>query len=139
MDHAHQGESPVSASTSEDVAQCLRVGVRALASDELVSLLLGGSRTTSRRLMRRHGSLRAIGGRTVGELAREPGLNYRRAARLLAAFEITVGSHVTEIAGVVADIPELPWPELWALAEASDVRCPDGHAAERIRAAIESP
>ena len=60
------------------------------------------------------------------------------AKRLLAAFDIAVGSTVTEIGGVVATIPDLPPQELWALAEASDVRCPDAGAAERMMAAIDA-
>ncbi|HUX77982.1 MAG TPA: chorismate synthase [Anaerolineae bacterium] len=57
---------------------------------------------------------------------------------LLAAFGIRVGSVVTEIGGVVAAVPDLPPEELWALAEASDVRCPDEEAAGRMRAAIDA-
>ena len=57
--------------------------------------------------------------------------------QLLAVFEIAVGSAVTEIGGVVAEIPDLPPAELWALAETSDVRCPDAEAAERMREAID--
>jgi chorismate synthase len=60
------------------------------------------------------------------------------AKRLLAAFDITVGSTVTEIGGVIARIPDLLPQELWALAEASDVRCPDADAAERMMAAIDA-
>jgi chorismate synthase len=56
---------------------------------------------------------------------------------LLAVFDIVVGSYVVEIGGVVAAIPDLPPGELWALAEASDVRCPDEEAVERMRAAID--
>jgi chorismate synthase len=56
---------------------------------------------------------------------------------LLSAFDILIGSYVTEIGGVVATVPELPVSELWALAEASDVRCPDAEAAARMRAAID--
>jgi chorismate synthase len=59
------------------------------------------------------------------------------AKQLLAVFEITAGSVVTEIGGVVAEIPDLPLAELWTLAEASDVRCPDAEAAERMRDAID--
>jgi len=44
---------------------------------------------------------------------------------LLAQFEISVGSYVSEIGGIVAAIPQLPHDERWALAEASAVRCPD--------------
>ena len=65
---------------------------------------------------------------------------------LLAEFGSAVGSYVSEIGGivagviggVVADVPDLPPEELWALAEASDVRCPDEAAAARIRAAIDA-
>jgi chorismate synthase len=57
---------------------------------------------------------------------------------LLAAFGIAVGSAVTEIGGIVAAVPALPPEELWALAEASDVRCPGEEAAGRMRAAIDA-
>lgn len=59
------------------------------------------------------------------------------AKQLLAAFDVAVGSYVSEIGGVVADIPDLPPAELWDLAEASDVRCPDAAAAGRMRDAID--
>lgn len=55
----------------------------------------------------------------------------------LAQFGITVGGYVTGIGEVDAAIPdELPYPERFALAEASDVRCPDPAAAEAMRQAI---
>ena len=57
---------------------------------------------------------------------------------LLAEFGIAVGSFVAEIGGVVAEVPALPPHELWALAEASDVRCPDEAAAKRMREAIDA-
>ena len=57
---------------------------------------------------------------------------------LLAAFGVAVGSYVIEIGVVVATIPDLPSEELWARAEASDVRCPDGTAAEQMRIAIDA-
>ncbi len=57
---------------------------------------------------------------------------------LLAAFDIAIGSYVAEIGGVAATIPDLTPQELWALAEGSDVRCPDEEAAERMRAAIDA-
>ncbi len=57
---------------------------------------------------------------------------------LLAACEVTVGSYVVEIGGVVATAPDLPPEELWALAEASDVRCPDEEAAAHMREAIDA-
>jgi chorismate synthase len=58
------------------------------------------------------------------------------ARRLLAEFGIRIGSYVTEIGGVVADIPGLPLEELWARAEESDVRCPDPEGAQRMRERI---
>ena len=57
---------------------------------------------------------------------------------LLGAFDIELGSVVTEIGGVVAQVPDRPWPQLWAAAELSDVRCPDEAAAERMRARIDA-
>ena len=60
------------------------------------------------------------------------------AKQLLAVFSVAVGSYVIEIGGVVAAIPDLPPEELWALAEESDVRCPDEEAAGRMRAAIDA-
>ncbi len=59
------------------------------------------------------------------------------AKQLLAAFDIVIGSYVVEIGGVVATMPALPPAGLWALAEASDVHCPDEDAAARMRAAID--
>ena len=56
---------------------------------------------------------------------------------LLAQFGIAVGSYVSEIGGVVASIPAVSVAELWLLAEASDVRCPDEVAASEMRVAID--
>jgi chorismate synthase len=57
---------------------------------------------------------------------------------LLAEFDVAVGSVVVEIGGVVAQIPDLAWPELWALAESSDVHCPDEAASVKMREAIDA-
>jgi chorismate synthase len=57
---------------------------------------------------------------------------------LLAQFGIAVGSYVTEIGGAIAQAPNLPAAELWRLAEASDVRCPDENAAAQMRSAIDA-
>ena len=57
---------------------------------------------------------------------------------LLAACDVTVGSYVVEIGGVVTTVPDLPLEELWSLAEASDVRCPDENAATQMREAIDA-
>jgi len=56
---------------------------------------------------------------------------------LLAQFGIAVGSCVTEIGGIVARLLDLPLPDLWGLADASDVRCPDEEAAAAMRSAID--
>ena len=63
----------------------------------------------------------------VGALARQ----------LLGHFGAAVGSYVTEIGGVDGQIPDLPDEELWALAEASDLRCPDAEAADQMRERID--
>jgi chorismate synthase len=57
---------------------------------------------------------------------------------LLDEFEVAVGGYVAEIGGVMAKVPDVGWPELWARAEASDVRCPDEVAAVEIRAKIDA-
>lgn len=57
--------------------------------------------------------------------------------KLLCELGIAIGSYVTEIGAVQADIPAAPLSELWASAEASDVRCPDESAAEAMRRHID--
>jgi chorismate synthase len=60
------------------------------------------------------------------------------AKQLLAVFDTTIGSYVVEIGSVAASIPDLPPEELWARAEASDVRCPDEDSARQMREAIDA-
>ncbi len=60
------------------------------------------------------------------------------AKQLLTVLDIVIGGYVVEIGGVVATRPDLPPAGLWALAEASDVHCPDEDAAARMRAAIDA-
>jgi chorismate synthase len=55
----------------------------------------------------------------------------------LARFDTQVGGYVAAIGDVTADLGEMPYPERFALAEVSDVRCPDAAAAGRMRARIE--
>jgi chorismate synthase len=57
---------------------------------------------------------------------------------LLTACDVAVGSYVAEIGGVIAPVPDLPPEELWALAETSDVRCPDEEAATQMRETIDA-
>ncbi|HEX7592603.1 MAG TPA: chorismate synthase [Anaerolineae bacterium] len=59
------------------------------------------------------------------------------ARQLLAEFGIVVGSHVLEIGGVRAEIPDAPYPDIFLRAQASDVTVADAASAERIRARIE--
>lgn len=60
--------------------------------------------------------------------------------RLLAEFGIHVQGYVVSVGDVEADLPDLPdavgYQARFAAAEASDVRCPDPQAAERIHTAI---
>jgi len=57
--------------------------------------------------------------------------------KLLAEFGIQVYGYVTAIGDVIADLPTTDdYAARFAAAEASDVRCPDPAAAERMRAAI---
>jgi chorismate synthase len=59
------------------------------------------------------------------------------ARRLLEEFGIQVFSHVLELGGVRAErLPER-WEEVRERAEASDVRCADPEAAERMRRAVD--
>ncbi len=58
--------------------------------------------------------------------------------QILRACGIAVGSYVAELGNVAATIPDLPLRELWAAAEASDVRCPDPVAAEAMRRHIDA-
>lgn len=64
---------------------------------------------------------------------------------LLQEFGIAVGSYVVEIGGVDTQVPDgstelevVPVRELWARAEADDLRCPDPAASARMRAAIDA-
>jgi len=57
---------------------------------------------------------------------------------LLAELGIYLGGYVVQIGGVDAEVPDLVPTELWDLAEASDVRCPDHVAAAQMHMAIDS-
>jgi len=71
------------------------LGPAALADGELLALQLGsGTRGRSaldlaRELLARYGSLAELAGREMGELARHRGVGPARAARLVAAFELS--------------------------------------------------
>ena len=56
---------------------------------------------------------------------------------LLHEVGIVIGSYVVQIGSAAASLPDsLPYPERFALAEESEVRCPDPAVAEAMRAAI---
>jgi chorismate synthase len=59
------------------------------------------------------------------------------ARQLLAEFGIVIGSHVLEIGGVRAEIPQIAYTEIFARAQSSDVAVADDASAEKIRARIE--
>jgi chorismate synthase len=55
---------------------------------------------------------------------------------LLGQFGIQIGGYVASIGEVSSDCADLSYDERFRLAEESDVRCPDGDAAEQMRARI---
>jgi chorismate synthase len=59
------------------------------------------------------------------------------AKALLAQFGVRVGSYVVQIGGVEALLPDVPFSELLAQAETSEVRCPDSRASQEMCERIE--
>jgi chorismate synthase len=57
--------------------------------------------------------------------------------KFLAEFGVRVGSYVTQIGAVKADVREMPLEERLRRAADSDVQCPDERAADAMRAHIE--
>ncbi len=55
----------------------------------------------------------------------------------LAQFDIRVGGYVQALGDISADLTGMPYPERFARAEESDVRCPDAEAADRMHIRIE--
>jgi chorismate synthase len=54
--------------------------------------------------------------------------------QFLAVFEIVIGSYVTSIGEVTADIPaDMPYPERFATAEENDLRCPVPESVGKMR------
>ncbi len=76
------------------VARLRALGPEALSSEELLALVLASGRprqpalALAQALLRRFGSLRGLGARTLGELMTERGMGVSRAATLVAAIEI---------------------------------------------------
>lgn len=56
--------------------------------------------------------------------------------RLLAEFDIVVGSYVVEIGSAVADLDGLSYEQRFATAETSDVRCPTDEGSDAMREEI---
>ncbi len=54
----------------------------------------------------------------------------------LAQFGIVVGGYVASLAEIVGEFAHIPFPERFTLAEASEVRCPDRQASEKMLARI---
>lgn len=85
-----------------------------------------------------HSNLRLVSERSS---ARETAMRVAVGAvaqALLGQFGVSIGSIVQAIGGVQAALPDLPWPQLFALAEQSDVRCPDAAAAAAMRQRIDA-
>jgi chorismate synthase len=59
------------------------------------------------------------------------------AKALLSELGVRTGAHVVAIGGVTAPVSDLPWEELFARAEESEVRCPDPEASARMIARID--
>ncbi|MBI5304263.1 MAG: chorismate synthase [Chloroflexi bacterium] len=59
------------------------------------------------------------------------------ARQLLAEFGIILGSHVLEIGGIIAQVPSIPYAEIFSRAQASDVIVADETSATKIRERIE--
>lgn len=58
--------------------------------------------------------------------------------KLLAAFGIRVGSYVTEIGGVVADLTQLSLEDRLRLAAESEMNCPSAASSEAMRARVQA-
>ena len=90
----------------------LRWSASSLNDAELLALFLStGVKGRSaieigRDLIRKFGSLSALGGMPVGELARERGLGVAKASKLAAAFELGVRVARERVASAVLDTPE---------------------------------
>ena len=57
--------------------------------------------------------------------------------KLLSTFSVRIMSHVVEVAGIKAEIPDLPAEEIFKRAEASELRCPDGDAERKMKERID--
>lgn len=55
------------------------------------------------------------------------------ARKLLGQFGVQLGAYVTQIGPIQANLPDIPYPERFALAEANDVRCPDQTQVDAMR------
>jgi DNA repair protein RadC len=90
-----------------------QLGAAALDNAELMALFLStGTRGRSaieigRDLVRKYGSLGALGGLPVGELAKEHGIGLAKASKLAAAFELGIRVAREQVRNTPLDTPEL--------------------------------
>ncbi len=89
------------------------LGPSALDNAELMALFIStGTRGRSaidigRGLIRKYGSMSALGGLPVGELAKEHGLGLAKASKLAAAFELGARVAREQMRGISLETPEL--------------------------------
>lgn len=90
-----------------------RLGAAALDNSELMALFISsGTKGRSaihigRDLIQKYGSLGALGGLPVSELAKEPGLGLAKASKLAAAFELGIRVAREQLRHTQLDCPEL--------------------------------
>ena len=58
--------------------------------------------------------------------------------QFLNHFGIKIGGYVISIGNIKADLPKLTYPEIFSLAEKSEIRCPDPVGVEKIKDEIEA-
>lgn len=86
---------PSTLSDAELLALFIHTGTRGMSAIDL-----------SNRLIRKHGSLSALGALDVGELAKEHGLGKAKAARLVGVFELGIRVSREQIHSQALDCPE---------------------------------
>lgn len=90
-----------------------RLGPAALDNAELMALFIStGTKGRSaidigRELIRKYGSMGALGGLPVGELSKEKGLGLAKASKLAAAFELGIRVAREQMQDISLDTPEL--------------------------------
>jgi len=113
------GEQALTSSRIQDMPQHLRPreklarhGAAALKDDELLALFISsGTKGASAieiggNLLRRYGSMAALGGLSVSQLAKEKGLGLAKASKLAAAFELGIRIAQEQMRSVALDTPQ---------------------------------